>query len=214
VGPGAIVLLTAATAASAAPPSAASAPALVEVDRLDSTLRLDVRYATANNFVGRAVYPAARALLVRPVAEALIRVHRALEGRGYGLVVFDAYRPWSVTKLFWDALPPEKRRFVAPPSRGSNHNRACAVDLSLFERATGREAVMPSAYDEMSERASPRYAGGDVAAREHRDLLRAAMEAEGFRVDKGEWWHFNHRTCPEYPIQDVPLLGDEGRRRQ
>jgi zinc D-Ala-D-Ala dipeptidase len=209
VGPGAIVLLAVVAGATAAPSTAASAPALVDVDRLDSTLRLNVRYATSDNFVGRPVYPVARALLVRPVAEAVIRVHRALEGRGYGLVVFDAYRPWSVTKLFWDTLPAEKRPFVAPPSRGSNHNRGCAVDLSLFERATGRESVMPSAYDEMSERASPRYAGGDAAARERRDLLRAAMEAGGFRVDKGEWWHFNHRTCPEYPIQDTPLDGDQ-----
>ena len=183
------------------------APPLVEVIRLEPTVRLDIRYATARNFVGRPVYPVARALLLQPVAQALVRVHRGLEPRGYGLVVFDAYRPWSVTRLFWEAVPPDKRRFVAPPSRGSNHNRACAVDVSLFERAGGTEVVMPSDYDEMSERASPRYTGGDAAARARRDLLRAAMEAEGFGVDHGEWWHFNHRSCPDHPVLDVPLDG-------
>src|SRR5262249_56834376 len=97
-------------------PSTESAPPLVDVDRLDPTLRLDVRYATADNFVGRPVYPVARALLVRPVAEAVIRVHRALVGRGYGLVVFDAYRPWSVTRLFCEAVPPANPPSVPPPS--------------------------------------------------------------------------------------------------
>jgi D-alanyl-D-alanine dipeptidase len=191
-------------AAAALLPSAA-APPLVDLQTLEPSLRLDIRYATANNFVGRPVYAEARAFLVRPVAVALVRAHKALEDRGYGLLVFDAYRPWSVTKLFWEVVPPEKRRFVARPARGSNHNRGCAADVSLFERTSLREVEMPSAYDEMSERASPRYGGGAPEARARRDLLRRAMEAEGFRVDGGEWWHFNHRTCPQHPILDVPF---------
>jgi D-alanyl-D-alanine dipeptidase len=176
---------------------------LVELVRLDPTLRLDVRYATANNFVGRPVYPEARAFLQRPAAEALVRAHQALRARGYGLLVFDGYRPWAITKVFWDVTSPAQREFVANPRQGSKHNRGCAVDLSLFELATGREVEMPSAYDEMSERSHPGYRGGTAAQREARDLLRAAMEKEGFTVEPNEWWHFNYKDWKEYPILDI-----------
>ena len=178
---------------------------LVELQTLDPTIRLDVRYATRENFVGRPVYSEARAFLQRPAAEALIRAHRGLAGKGYGLLIFDGYRPWSVTKLFWDVVPPEKRDFVADPAKGSKHNRGCAVDLSLYDVATGREVEMPSAYDEMSERASPDYAGGTEAQRKARDRLRTAMEREGFAVEPNEWWHFNYKDWRLYPILDTPF---------
>ena len=178
---------------------------LVELVALDDTIRLDVRYATADNFVGRPVYTEARAFLQRPAAEALVRAHRALRAQGYGLLVFDGYRPWSVTKLFWDVTPPAKRDFVANPKQGSKHNRGCAVDLSLYDLATGREIVMPSAYDDMSERAHPDYAGGTPEQRAARDRLRAAMEKEGFSVEPNEWWHFNYRDWRRYPILDIPF---------
>ena len=180
---------------------------LVEIVKLDPAIRLDVRYATPNNFTGRRVYREARAFLQRPAAEALVRVNRALAPKGYGLLVFDGYRPWSVTKLFWDITPQDKRDrgFVANPAKGSKHNRGAAVDLSLYERATGREVAMPSPYDEFSDRAAPEYAGGTPEERQRRDLLRAEMEKEGFEVDPGEWWHFNYRGWESYPILDVPF---------
>src|SRR5215831_6683670 len=103
---------------------------LVEIISLDPTIHLDIRYATPNNLVGRAVYREARAFLQKPAAEALVRVHRSLKPRGYGLLIFDGYRPWSVTKVFWEITPPEKHGFVANPAEGSKHNRGCAVDLS------------------------------------------------------------------------------------
>ena len=181
------------------------APDLVELTALDPGIKLDIRYATDRNFVGRPVYPEARAFLQRPAAEALVRAHRALAGDGYGVLVFDGYRPWSITKLFWEVTPRDKRAFVADPRKGSKHNRGCAVDLSLYDLATGREVEMPSAYDEMSPRAYPHYAGGTPAPRERRDLLRAAMEREGFTVEPNEWWHFNHRDWRQYPILDVPF---------
>jgi len=181
------------------------APDLVEVATLDPGLHLDIRYATANNFVGRPVYEEARAFLQRPAAEALVRAHRALAAQGYGIVVFDGYRPWSVTKLFWDVTPEDKKEFVADPSQGSRHNRGCAVDLSLYELASGREVEMPSAYDEMTERAYPDYAGGPAEARARRQLLRAAMEAEGFTVYASEWWHYDYKDWPQYPILDLPF---------
>jgi D-alanyl-D-alanine dipeptidase len=180
---------------------------LVELVRLDPTIRLDIRYATSDNFTGTPVYSQARAFLQRPAAEALVRVQKALAPQGYGLLVFDGYRPWSVTKKFWDITSPEKREqgFVANPAKGSKHNRGCAVDLSLYDLATGREIEMPSVYDEFTERADPDYAGGTPEQRARRDLLRAAMEKEGFEVDPGEWWHFNYKDWRSYPILDIPF---------
>jgi len=180
-------------------------PDLVEIVSLDPTIRLDVRYATANNFVGRPVYKEGRAFLQRPAAEALVRAHRALREKGYGVVVFDGYRPWRVTKLFWNVTPEDKHEFVADPRTGSRHNRGCAVDLSLYDLATGREVEMPSGYDEMTERAYPDYQGGTEEAREHRAVLRAAMEAEGFTVYASEWWHYDYKDWALYPVLDVPF---------
>jgi D-alanyl-D-alanine dipeptidase len=178
---------------------------LVEVSTLDSTIRLDVRYATPNNFMRRVLYSQPRVFLQRPAAEALVRAHRRLATRGYGLLLFDGYRPWRVTKLMWDATPPAQRDFVANPAQGSKHNRGCAIDLSLYHRDGDQEAEMPSAYDEFSGRASPTYAGGTAAQRTRRDLLRQEMEAEGFTVEPNEWWHFNCKDWREYPILDVPF---------
>ena len=178
---------------------------LVELVTLDPTIKLDIRYATPNNLAGRAVYTEPRAFLQRPAAEALVRAHRALRARGFGLLIFDGYRPWRVTKLFWDVTPPDKREFVADPAKGSKHNRGCAVDLSIYELATGREVEMPGAYDEMSERSYVTYSGGSADARARRDLLRDVMEREGFFVEPNEWWHFNYKDWTSYGIQDIPF---------
>ena len=186
-----------------AQPRASREPDLAEISRLDRGIHLDIRYATADNIVHRPVYRQARAFLQRPAAEALVRANRELAPKGYGLLVFDGYRPWSVTKFFWDHVRPDQRAFVADPKKGSKHNRGCAVDLSLYDLGTGREIEMPSAYDETSERASPEYAGGTPEQRARRDLLRAAMEKEGFTVEENEWWHFNFRDWKDYPILDI-----------
>jgi D-alanyl-D-alanine dipeptidase len=178
-------------------------PDLVEIRKLDRTIKLDIRYAGSNNFLGRPVYKEARAFLQRPAAEALVRVHRALKKQGYGLVIHDGYRPWSVTKVFWDATPEDKKQFVADPSQGSRHNRGCAVDLSMFELRTSKTVEMPSGYDEMSERSHINYQGGTESARRVRDILRAAMEAEGFAVYEPEWWHYDYKDWKEYPILNV-----------
>ena len=176
---------------------------LVEVAKLDPEIKLDIRYATTDNFLSTPVYSSARAFLQRPAAEALLRAHRDLLAQGYGLKIFDAYRPWYVTKMFWDATPPDKHQFVADPSQGSRHNRGCAVDLSMYELASGREIPMTGVYDEMSERSYPTYTGGTVEQRAHRDLLRAAMEKQGFTVFETEWWHFDYRDWPHYAIQNI-----------
>lgn len=176
---------------------------LVEIINLDSTIRLDIRYATDKNFLATPLYSQARAFLQRPAAEAVIRVHHKLKAQGYGLLIYDAYRPWYITKVFWDATPEDKHDFVADPNRGSVHNRGCAVDLTLFALNTGQPVTMPSLYDEMSPRAFPDYKGGAAAQRRLRDLLRQAMESEGFTVYKYEWWHFDYRDGKFYGIQNV-----------
>ena len=180
-------------------------PDLVEIVRLDSTIRLDIRYATTDNFMKRRMYAEPRAFPQRPAALALLRVHRALRARGLGILVKDAYRPWSVTKQFWDETPPALRHFVANPAKGSKHNRGCAVDCTLYRLKGGEEVRMPGAYDEFSVRASPRYEGGTPAERRMRELLRASMKAEGFTVDPGEWWHFDYRDWKSYRVLDVPF---------
>jgi|SRR5882672_75265 len=180
---------------------------LVEIIKLDPDIRLDIRYATANNFLHRPVYKQARAFLQRPAAVSVVRANHALKAKGYGLLIFDGYRPWSVTKLFWDSASDAEREieFVANPQKGSRHNRGCAVDLTLYELATGKEVGMPSEYDEFSERAFPEYQGGTAESRALRDLLRQTMEAEGFTVYKAEWWHFDYNGWKEYPILNIPF---------
>ena len=178
-------------------------PDLVELTKLDPTIKLDIRYATKNNFLGKAVYKQPRAFLQRPAAEALVRINQSLRKQGYGLVIFDGYRPWSVTKVFWDVTPADKKIFVADPSKGSRHNRGCAVDLSLFDLKTGAEVKMPSEYDEMTERAHINYECATPDARRLRELLRAAMAAEGFAVYEPEWWHYDYKDWKEYPIMNL-----------
>jgi zinc D-Ala-D-Ala dipeptidase len=176
---------------------------LVELVTLDSTIRLDIRYAGSDNFLSTPLYSQARAFLQRPAALALVRAHRALRAQGFGLLIHDAYRPWYVTRLFWDATPPDKHDFVADPAGGSRHNRGCAVDLTLYSLRTGRAVSMPSLYDEMSKRAYPDYPGGSTEQRRLRGVLRQAMEAEGFSVYQFEWWHFDYRDWEQYAIQNV-----------
>jgi D-alanyl-D-alanine dipeptidase len=181
------------------------APDLAELAVLEPTIRLDVRYARSDNFLGRPVYRQARAFLQRPAAEALARAHRKLAEKGYGVLVFDGYRPWSVTKAFWDATPEEKRLFVANPARGSRHNRGCSVDVSLYHLDTGEAADMGAGYDEMSPRSYVTWEGGTREQLGRRELLRGAMEREGFFVYPWEWWHFDFKDWREYPILDVPF---------
>ncbi len=178
---------------------------LVDLARIVPRVTLEIRSATSNNFLGTPVYEQARAFLQRPAAEALARAAGRLEGEGYGLLVFDAYRPWYVTKIFWDATPDDKKQFVANPAEGSRHNRGCAVDLTLYDLKTGAAVGMPSGYDEMTDRAYSDYAGGTDAERQHRATLRHAMEAEGFTVYPYEWWHFDYRDWKFYSIGNVPF---------
>ncbi|HUH13335.1 MAG TPA: M15 family metallopeptidase, partial [Longimicrobiales bacterium] len=175
-------------------------PDLVELRELDPTIRYDIRYAGTDNFMADVFYTEPHAFLQRPAAEAVVRAHRALAPHGYGLLIHDAYRPWHVTKMFWDATPDSLRGFVADPAGGSRHNRGAAVDLTLYDLATGEPLLMPSGYDEFTPRAFADYPGGTHRQRWLRELLRDAMEAEGFDVYPAEWWHFDFRDWRRYPL--------------
>jgi len=183
------------------PPARASD--LVELTTLDPSIKLEIRYATTNNFAGAKFYDEARAFMQRPAAEAVVRAHRALRTAGYGLLIHDAYRPWYVTRMFWDAMPTDKRWLVANPAEGSKHNRGAAVDLTLYDLKTGRPIEMPSTYDESTGRAHANYPGGTSLQRWHRALLRDAMVSEGFVINSLEWWHFDYGSWRDYGIGNV-----------
>jgi len=178
-------------------------PNLVDLSKLDPNIKLDIRYATTNNFMGEVFYQQPLAFMQRPAAEALLRAHRFLKKLGYGLLIHDAYRPWHVTKMFFDATPEKQKIFVANPANGSRHNRGCAVDLTLYDLTTEDAVPMVGGYDEFSERSYPNYPGGTSRQRWHRELLRAAMETEGFTVNEVEWWHFDYRDWRNYQILNL-----------
>jgi D-alanyl-D-alanine dipeptidase len=173
---------------------------LVDLTTIDPGIKLDIRYASANNFIGFPLYERPAAYLQRPAAEALGRAERALASKGYGLLIHDGYRPWFVTKMFWDATPDSAHVFVADPSQGSRHNRGCAVDLTLYDLKTGAPVEMTGRYDEMSPRSYADYIGGTSRQRWLRELLRKEMEAQGFAVYPEEWWHFDYKDWNDYAI--------------
>jgi D-alanyl-D-alanine dipeptidase len=175
---------------------------LTNLETLSTTLKFDIRYARNDNFIKRAVYSEPRAFLLKHVADDLMKVHQSLQSQGYGLLIFDGYRPWSVTKLFWDESSEHDRQFLANPTTGSSHNRGCAVDLSMYSLSSGQAVVMPSDFDEMNEKAYTHYEGGDAEERRLRDLLQKTMLENGFTGIKNEWWHFNHGSHAKWPVMN------------
>jgi D-alanyl-D-alanine dipeptidase len=165
--------------------------------------RLEVRYATADNFLGRPLYPVARAFLRRPAAEALAAVQRELAVEGLALKVWDAYRPYAVTVAMWEAVG--NPDYVADPARGSRHNRGCAVDVTLVRAAIGEEVPMPTAHDDFTPLAAADATGLPPEAAANRNRLRAAMERHGFVVLPSEWWHFDFAGWERFPLLDLPL---------
>lgn len=168
---------------------------LVDIYNLDSSIKLDIRYASKNNFMQTEFYTEPRAFLINDAAKMLIKAHQELGNYGYGIVIYDAYRPWFVTKMFWEATPDSLKNFVADPSSGSVHNRGCAVDIGLYNIKNGKIIQMISGYDEFTERAYPSYVGGTKKERENRNLLITIMKKYGFQVYKYEWWHFDFKLC-------------------
>ena len=182
----------------------APAPPLVDVARALPDAVVDLRYATRSNFLGRAVYPPdARCLLLPAVTDRLARAAARLRERGLRLRLYDCFRPLAVQREMWRLFP--RKGFVADPARGSNHNRGAAVDVGLAG-ADGSEVELPTAFDAFERRArADATEGVSPAARRHRDLLRAAMEEAGFRVNRMEWWHFDAPEARGAPVLDARL---------
>lgn len=183
----------------------ASKHELVDAAEWIPDLVVDLRYAQEDNLFKRAVHPkGARCLLLRSTAARLAKVAEALrEEDGTRLRVFDCYRPHSVQFRLWEIMP--VRGYVAPPKGGSVHNRGGAVDLTLA-RPDGTALPMPTDHDELTERAWHAYEGASEEEKRNRARLRAAMEAEGFRPIRKEWWHYEDPEARKAPIQNVPLV--------
>ncbi|MCP3104339.1 M15 family metallopeptidase [Myxococcus sp. K15C18031901] len=189
--------------APSAKPAAAKAAPLVDATTVVKDLVLDLRYATADNFLERKVYPdTARCLLLPESAQKLKAAADVLRPRGYRLKVYDCYRPRAVQWEMWKIMPVPG--YVADPRKGSNHNRGGAVDLTLVT-LEGQEVEMPTPFDTFTPAAHQGYAGGTEASREHREVLREAMEGAGFSPNRMEWWHFDLPDAKTRPVLDVPF---------
>ncbi len=174
---------------------------LVELSKHIPGLKLDIRYATKNNFAKQAVYRQARAFARLPVANSLKKVQAELKKLGLGLKIFDGYRPYGVTVKFFDLA--SDKNFVANPKDGSRHNRGCAMDLTIIDLKTGKDLKMPTPYDSFAAAASPDYKDLPADAIKNRDLLITVMERNGFRVLDNEWWHFDYRGWKDYELMDI-----------
>lgn len=176
---------------------------LVEIKKAIPSIVLDIRYATKNNFMGQVMYQQARAFARKPVVQQLKLIQAALKKKGYGLKIFDAYRPYAITVAFYDKA--SDKNFVANPSKGSKHNRGCAVDLSIIDLKTGKDVPMPTPYDSFSPAAAPSYTNLSAKVMENRDFLITTMEAHGFKVIDNEWWHFDFVGWQNYALMDIPF---------
>jgi zinc D-Ala-D-Ala dipeptidase len=164
-------------------------------------LRLDIRYATSDNLMHRPVYLLPLAFLRRPAAEALLTIQKELQALGYGLKVYDGYRPYRVTVMFFEAW--HDSNFVASPFTGSRHNRGCAVDLTLIDLSTGNELTMPTVYDSFTKEAAADFPDIAPAALKNRKLLQEVMLRHGFLIYPSEWWHFDFAGWKNYPVMDL-----------
>jgi zinc D-Ala-D-Ala dipeptidase len=173
---------------------------LVDLETIPNIV-LDIRYATANNFVGEVIYSLPRAYARKPVADALRSIQKDLNAKGLGLKIFDAYRPYKATVKFYEVY--KDTTYVASPYRGSRHNRGCAIDLTLINLKTGKELKMPTEYDSFKKEAWPSTPIKDEEAKKNRELLIKAMEKHGFRVNSSEWWHFDFMGYRRYEILDI-----------
>jgi len=172
----------------------------LELNKINSNILLDIRYATTNNFTGKIVYPEARAFLVKDAALSLDSVQNELETMGLGLKIYDGYRPLSVQKKFWEIMPDD--RYVADPKKGSRHNRGMAVDLTLVDK-NGKELNMPTEYDDFTEKAHRDYSNLTEEQIKNRKILEDVMTKYGFTGLPTEWWHFDYRGWENYEVMDI-----------
>lgn len=175
---------------------------LVDILSVNPTIVLDIRYATENNFTHLRLYSKVKCMLRREAAESLSAVQRELKELGMGLKVFDGYRPLSVQKKLWEAVPDE--RYVANPAKGSRHNRGAAVDLTIID-SLGNELAMPTPYDDFTILAHADYMNLPEEVLKNRRLLEDVMTKHGFLIMSSEWWHFDFHGWGKFDVLDVPF---------
>ncbi len=170
----------------------------VEVIRLDNSIILDIRYATANNFVNEVLYDCPRCFLRKEVAVALVNIQKELNKKGLGLKLYDCYRPRPIQWKLWNKVP--NPDYVADPRKGSMHNRGLAVDLTLVDEQ-GHELDMGTDYDFFGREAHHSYTGLSKEVHQNRQILLSIMKKHGFRSTITEWWHYSLRDT-QAPIDD------------
>lgn len=175
---------------------------LIKLDTIIPEIALDLKYAGTDNFLKKKIYTDnASAFMRLPAAIALQKVQKDLKKQGLGLKVFDAYRPYSATVLMYKTY--KDTLYVASPYKGSKHNRACAIDLTLIDLKTKQELKMPTPYDAFTGKASPSYMNLPEEVLINRTTLIQAMSKHGFHVNPGEWWHFDFKSWRKYPLMDL-----------
>jgi D-alanyl-D-alanine dipeptidase len=176
---------------------------LVDVQQTVPGIVLDIRYATTNNFTGQQLYPFSKCYLRRASAEKLRAAQAELATMGYGLKIFDGYRPLSVQWKMWEVYP--QPGYVADPRKGSRHNRGAAVDVTLIKLSDGTELPMPTPYDDFTEKAHRKFKDLPAEVIRNRELLEQVLTKNGFVGLHTEWWHFDDKDWREYPIMDVAI---------
>jgi len=176
---------------------------LIEIKKAIPNIKLDIRYAAKNNFMKQVMYKQARAFARKPVVESLKKIQRELNKKGYGLKIFDGYRPYAITVEFYKKA--SDKNFVANPAKGSKHNRGCAVDLTLIDLKTGKEVAMATPYDSFSAAAAANYEQVPAAVKKNRDLLITTMKKFQLNVLDNEWWHYDFSGWQHYDLMDIPF---------
>ncbi len=179
-----------------------SPPDIVDMKELNSRIIVDMKYATEDNFTKKRLYNSNTCFLRKSTALKLDAVQKKLEAMNLGLKVWDCYRPLAVQRILWAILPDE--RYVANPEKGSRHNRASAVDVTLVD-SQGKELQMPTGFDDFSPRAHHHYQDLPDQAIRNRELLKGLMEKAGFIPLSEEWWHYDDEKWMQFEIMDVPI---------
>lgn len=175
---------------------------LVDLEKFIPGIILDIRYATTNNFTKEKIYNLAKAYARKPVAVALKKAQEDFRKFGYGIKIYDAYRPYSATVKFYEVMKGDTT-YVANPYKGSRHNRGCALDMTLVSLKTGKELQMPTAWDAMQKESWPSTPVADPEVRKNRDTLISVMEKNGFKVYTTEWWHFDFIGWVKFEVMGI-----------
>jgi D-alanyl-D-alanine dipeptidase len=179
-----------------------SSKKMIELKTIMPKLVYDLRYATVNNFLHQHLYKKGDETYLRlPVVLALAKAEQELNEKGFGLKIWDAYRPYSVTVKMWEPIKDD--RYVADPKFGSGHNRGTAVDLTIINLKDGKELDMGTGFDNFSDTAHQTFTNLPEEILQNRFLLKSTMEKYGFVAVATEWWHFYWKNANDFELMDI-----------